>query len=245
MLSSRKSKKYKMKLFSPSSVNGCDPNYYQMKGRIIQQTPYYMHNPETEMITAKKLDKMYKTLIKYKYNIPRPPPLPFTCQFSYNVVTADPPNSTYACSLYELKDTLKPLLNLPENFNPNQMFLTMYINSINIHLAANVVNFTYGNNKLGPHTFTVQQSDIFMNINSYDNIQCIESKMASGGQYDSVYPQFANPDGNSFLYCRTTTDPNTLLDDSYWDNSPMISLNYNGGNIFSVYYVIQIVFIKS
>ena len=60
MLSSRKSnKKSKMRLFSPSSVNGCDPDYYQMKGRIIQQSPYYLHNPETEMITSKKLDKMY------------------------------------------------------------------------------------------------------------------------------------------------------------------------------------------
>ena len=48
------------------------PNYYQMKGRVIQQSPLYMREPPTQIITRPYLDKLYKMLKDYKYPIPIP-----------------------------------------------------------------------------------------------------------------------------------------------------------------------------
>ena len=59
--------------FSPSLKKASTPNYYQRKGRIIQQSPLRIRNSDTTMMTSKKLDKMYQTLLQYKYKFPSSP----------------------------------------------------------------------------------------------------------------------------------------------------------------------------
>lgn len=67
------SKRYsKSAIFSPSMRKATKPNYYQMKGRVIQQTPLDIRDVPTQMITRPYLDKLYKMLIDYKYPIPSP-----------------------------------------------------------------------------------------------------------------------------------------------------------------------------
>lgn len=68
-------KYYRNNLFAPSLLKANAPNYYQMKGRIIQQSPSRIKNADTELITMDKLKKMYQTLITYKYPIPSAPPI--------------------------------------------------------------------------------------------------------------------------------------------------------------------------
>ena len=48
------------------------PNYYQMKGRVLQQSPLYVNNLPTQMISRPYLDKLYRLLKDYKYPIPSP-----------------------------------------------------------------------------------------------------------------------------------------------------------------------------
>lgn len=52
----RKNYRYKSSIsskFSPSLRKANTPNYYQMKGRIIQQTPLNMRNVPTEIMSRK------------------------------------------------------------------------------------------------------------------------------------------------------------------------------------------------
>lgn len=68
--------------FSPSLRKASTPNYYQRKGRTLQQSPLYLKNIPTEIMTRKKLEKLYRILVQYKYQFPgRPisiPIQPFT-----------------------------------------------------------------------------------------------------------------------------------------------------------------------
>lgn len=50
------------------------PNYYQQKGRVIQQSPRLIQDSPNVMISKNILDKYYQTLIEYKYPIPQPDP---------------------------------------------------------------------------------------------------------------------------------------------------------------------------
>lgn len=59
--------------FSPSLRKASTPNYYQRKGRTIQQSPLNLRNVPTEMMSRKKLDKLYRTLVQYKYQFPTRP----------------------------------------------------------------------------------------------------------------------------------------------------------------------------
>lgn len=77
---------YRNRLFAPSLRKAPPPNYYQMKGRIYQQSPRIMKEPPTELITRSKLDKMYETLQKYKYPFPNPPAID-PSQYFFNVIT--------------------------------------------------------------------------------------------------------------------------------------------------------------
>lgn len=76
-------KYYKNRLFAPSMKKANMPNYYQMKGRIIQQTPALIKEPPTKLITRKDLDEYYQTLIKFKY--PVGPPFDPTLYTFYGV----------------------------------------------------------------------------------------------------------------------------------------------------------------
>ena len=60
-------KYYRNRLFAPALAKANIPNFYQMKGRIIQQSPSNIKEPVTENMTQKKLTQMYETLIKFKY----------------------------------------------------------------------------------------------------------------------------------------------------------------------------------
>lgn len=59
-------------LFSPTLRKANSPNYYQRKGRTIQQTPLHMSDIPTHVISRKYLDQMYQTLKSYKYPIYSP-----------------------------------------------------------------------------------------------------------------------------------------------------------------------------
>lgn len=62
------------------------PNYYQRKGRTLQQSPLYMYNSPTTLISRKYLDKLYKMLKDYKYPLPTVPvPIVLPDPFVYNV----------------------------------------------------------------------------------------------------------------------------------------------------------------
>jgi len=96
-------KYYRNRLFAPSMKKANMPNYYQMKGRIIQQTPSNIKNSETELMNQDRLEKYFDTLVKYKYPFPSPPvppPLPGGFEnFIYNFHTS---NILYS----ELPDTI-------------------------------------------------------------------------------------------------------------------------------------------
>ena len=67
-------KKYnnnKQQLYNPTVPGMRYPDYYQMKGRILQTTPANNYEPPTTMINSQILDKYYKTLVDYKYPIPK------------------------------------------------------------------------------------------------------------------------------------------------------------------------------
>ena len=64
-------KKSKIKqVYSPSIPSAPMPNYYQQKGRVIQQSPRVMVDPPTKMISYDDLKKMYNQLIRYKFPMP-------------------------------------------------------------------------------------------------------------------------------------------------------------------------------
>lgn len=69
-------KYYRNRLFAPSLTKANMPNYYQMKGRIIQQSPARIKEPPTQMITREILDKYYRKLVEYKYPGINPSPTP-------------------------------------------------------------------------------------------------------------------------------------------------------------------------
>ena len=74
--------------FSPSLRKASTPNYYQRKGRTIQQSPLYMYNAPTTVISRKYLDKLYKLLKDYKYPLspsPSPTPVNLPDPFVYNI----------------------------------------------------------------------------------------------------------------------------------------------------------------
>ena len=84
MYSPRRFKLYKKKyykrygynikdIYSPSLYGAPVPNYYQMKGRTIQASPAHMRDVSPFMMNEKKLDEMYKMLVRYKYNFPVQP----------------------------------------------------------------------------------------------------------------------------------------------------------------------------
>lgn len=79
--------------FSPAMYKANTPNHTQRKGRILQQSPLFMQEVPTEMITRKTLEKMYRMLIEYKY-IPRNymsggyNPIPILNDFSNDVLQA-------------------------------------------------------------------------------------------------------------------------------------------------------------
>ena len=62
----------KSAIFSPSMRKAIKPNYYQMKGRVLQQSPLFVNNIPTQMISRPYLDKLYRILKDYKYPIPSP-----------------------------------------------------------------------------------------------------------------------------------------------------------------------------
>lgn len=81
-------KYYRNNLFAPTLHKANMPTYYQMKGRILQQTPSRIKNAPTEMLSRPKLDEMYETLVKAKYPIPIPPvPSEDFVDFEYNFKT--------------------------------------------------------------------------------------------------------------------------------------------------------------
>ena len=61
------SKSYRNRLFAPSLLKANKPNYYQMKGRIIQQSPRNIADTKTDVITRNYLDNAYQLLKDYKY----------------------------------------------------------------------------------------------------------------------------------------------------------------------------------
>ena len=83
MYSSRRARRIKSE-FSPSLRKANYPNYYQRKGRTIQQTPLLIQDLPTELLSRKKLDKLYRTLVRYKYPIPVPP-LSYPIQFTETI----------------------------------------------------------------------------------------------------------------------------------------------------------------
>lgn len=69
----RKYHKYNIKdIYSPSLYKAPRPNYYQMKGRVLQQTPAYMHEPPVDLMSWPKMNEMYNKLVQYKFPFPSP-----------------------------------------------------------------------------------------------------------------------------------------------------------------------------
>ena len=81
-------KYYRNNLFAPSLKKAPAPNYYQMKGRILQQSPRLIQEPPTEIINRDKLDKMYQTLVEYKYKFPPVQPSYYTTYNFYLLTNA-------------------------------------------------------------------------------------------------------------------------------------------------------------
>ena len=67
-------KRYNIKdIYSPSLYKANYPNYYQQKGRVLQQSPRLMFNAPINMLSSQKLQDMYDTLVKYKFKFPSQP----------------------------------------------------------------------------------------------------------------------------------------------------------------------------
>ena len=90
---SRRSLRRIKREFTPTVPKANTPNYTQRKGRTIQTSPLFLRPPPTEMITRKKLEQMYKLLLKYKYIPPiistnQYSPIPLLIDFSNDVLQA-------------------------------------------------------------------------------------------------------------------------------------------------------------
>lgn len=78
-------KYYRNNLFAPSLRKAPVPNYYQMKGRILQQTPSHIKESDNPIMSYNKLNKMYQTLVSFKYPFPKAPPIdPDSFFYHYN-----------------------------------------------------------------------------------------------------------------------------------------------------------------
>ena len=101
---SRRSLRRIKREFTPTIPKANTPNYIQRKGRTIQTSPLFLRPAPNEMITRKKLEKMYKLLIKYKFIPPiistnQYSPIPILVDFSNDVLQAQEPltpNDIYA-----------------------------------------------------------------------------------------------------------------------------------------------------
>ena len=70
-------------IYSPSLYGAPTPNYYQMKGRTIQQSPARMRDVNPFMMSSKRLNDMYQTLIQYKYKFPVTIYQPFMVNYKF------------------------------------------------------------------------------------------------------------------------------------------------------------------
>lgn len=130
----KKYRKYSYNLkdiYSPSLYKTTTPNYFQQKGRVIQQSPRIIQNSPTIMMTTKKLDKMYKTLLKYKYQFPDKPL---------------PQIQPFIISINEFIYNLFPQGDLGRNYrfgSPDLLALSNYTLRINYPELNNMYNFAF------------------------------------------------------------------------------------------------------
>lgn len=118
-------KYYRNRLFAPSMMKANMPNYYQMKGRVIQQSPVRIKEPVTEIMTRDKLDEYYQKLVQFKYKFPT------------HIVNPD-------AFFYHFNTTTITLLSLGETceFNADNIY-SNFVSSIISQLPAAPVNYHY------------------------------------------------------------------------------------------------------
>lgn len=79
--SNKKNRRTKSQIFNGTGNSKYNiPTYYQQKGRTIQPSLSRLYNPPMEMPSTQSLQRMYNTLLKYKFKFPDPPvqiPEPF------------------------------------------------------------------------------------------------------------------------------------------------------------------------
>ena len=137
------------KVFNPTLTRAPVPNYFQQKGRTLQQSPARMHNSPTEMLSKQDLDKMYKTLVKFKYRFPGGgildlPPFMITLEGTYAYAFPDTTNNTLTPPYFN---------NVCEIWMRNQM--PLLVENYNFQYALYAIQFQYAANTLANCQFHI------------------------------------------------------------------------------------------
>lgn len=221
-------KYYRNNLFAPSLRKATSPNYYQMKGRIIQQSPLNMKDPNTFIMTRDKLDEYYNILKQYKYVIPQP----ITPDLSaYNTLVSLPYSLSEIITQYGIlvnfdTEWLIAASNIYLNDSlpsPPSGFIWKF-SCLNIDFVRNGLNTTDSTryslvfnspNFLTDNQFPIIDKDADMgpySVNSHAHITCKRTGVANQAEITEItYAQYSL--GISSVEV-STTDPN--INDNGW-----------------------------
>lgn len=90
--------------YYPSSARSFKyPTYYQRIGRTIQTTPGRIPRSPYTILSQPELERMYRTLVQYKYQFPQPPVPPTPIQIQPFMIIQHLPFSLLFTSAHEFK----------------------------------------------------------------------------------------------------------------------------------------------
>ena len=157
--------------FNPTVPKANTPNYTQRKGRTIQTSPLFLRPAPTEIMTRKKLEKMYKTLLLYKFkfpgstpsNVPFQPFMIYESKYAYQLFPESEGIRNYHFGKNELGNLAfnHILSNYPEIANLYrwhfQLLMIQFINGQDTNIDANLQYFINWNTNLiaGTHQYQI------------------------------------------------------------------------------------------
>lgn len=219
----KKARRTKSQIFngSPNSKFNI-PSYYQKKGRTIQPSLSRLYNPPMEMPSTQSLNRMYNTLVQYKYKFPNQPgpapvviPQPFILTQEMAIIDLFPGDGTESVK-FENADLIllmeaidKPIL--PNGYHYNYQLIKIgYFNDVNgqasqkqftIDWYSNLIN---GQLSINSVSLFIKSVDTGINLISYrelfaspygeNQIQYTRLAITAGGGVTITYPTVGNND---------------------------------------------------
>lgn len=211
-------KYYRNNLFAPSLKKAPAPNYYQMKGRILQQTPRILKEPPTELMTRSKLDKMYDTLKQYKYNFPLPfDPSLFVFYSVSNQITLDSLGESidFDIDYFQLVVNSIPKPAAPDGYHYNFDVINMlFYKDQNVRTDTSHFDFNWQSSLLTPGQVSLitKQVDSTITNDLYSTLQCVPYSTNK-----CLVTRFAfTASGINVTFSRQSTVDTQINDDGYY-----------------------------